>query len=283
MHNRVAVLTLTFGLFIAMIMPLLLPVSAAAETVVKIGGTGTALGSMRLLGDAYEKKHPGVKVQVIPSLGSIGGIKSVLEGVLDLGVSSRLLKEDELKAGAVPTEYARTPFFFVANHKVDKSGLTIGELESIYLGKTHLWPDNTRIRLVLRPETDQDTRLVKSISPGMARAVDVALAREGMILAATDVESDETVAKTPGALGASTLTQLMTGKLPMKMLSFNGVKPSLKAIADGTYPLQKTLWLVTVPNTSAAARQFVEFVRSPAGRKILANSGNLAVTNRVGN
>ena len=282
MHYKVTKRVLLTGVFIALLMLTFLPAAATAENVLKVGGTGSGLGSMRLLGEAYEKKHPGVRVQVVPSLGSGGGIKSVLQGALDLAISSRPLTESEMKAGASAMDYARTPFFFVAHRKVGLSGLTTQELEQIYAGKMPNWPDGSRIRLVLRPDTDQDTKIVKSISPAMEKAVDAAPAREGMILASTDLESDESVAKIPGALGSSTLTQLVTGKFPLKTLSFNGVKPTLKAIDDGSYPLFKTLSFVTVPNTSAAARQFVEFILSPAGRKILANSGNLAVAGGVG-
>ena len=50
-----------------------------AETV-KIGGTGFALGVMKMLAESFEKQYPGVKIQVFPSLGSSGGIKAVLQG-----------------------------------------------------------------------------------------------------------------------------------------------------------------------------------------------------------
>lgn len=59
--------------------------SVLAGEEIKIGGAGSALGSMKMLGAAFEKKHPGVKVVVLPSLGSIGGIKAVSKGALDNG------------------------------------------------------------------------------------------------------------------------------------------------------------------------------------------------------
>ncbi|HEY5461142.1 MAG TPA: hypothetical protein VIJ89_05265 [Deferrimonas sp.] len=44
-----------------------------AEETIRVSGTGAAIGGMKLLGEAFGKKHPGVKVNVFSSLGSSGG------------------------------------------------------------------------------------------------------------------------------------------------------------------------------------------------------------------
>jgi phosphate transport system substrate-binding protein len=69
--------------------------AAAQEQSLKIGGTGTTLGTMRLLGAAFEKANPGVSVTVLSSLGSTGGIKAATAGAIEIGVSARPLSEAE--------------------------------------------------------------------------------------------------------------------------------------------------------------------------------------------
>ena len=69
---------------------------------------------------------------------------------------------------------------------------------------------------------------------------------------------------------------LSEGRL-VNILSFNGVKQSAKTVADGSYLLVKLLHLLTTSKTPAEARQFAEFVRSPAAGKILTKSCNLVV------
>ena len=51
----------------------LTPTWVVAETL-KIAGTGGDLGAMRMLGDAFQALHPDIDVEVLPGLGSSGGI-----------------------------------------------------------------------------------------------------------------------------------------------------------------------------------------------------------------
>jgi len=257
-----------------------LPAKAQAETLVRVGGTGAALGTMKLLGRAFEKANPGTKVQIVPSLGSAGGIKAVIAGSIDIAIGARPLKDADKQAGAIAAEFARSPFVFVVHREVSESGVTINELVKIYSGQAQAWPDGSRIRLILRPETEADTKTLKGISPEMEKAVKSAMSREGMIVAVTDQDSADAVEKTPGALGGGTLTQVLSEGRRVKVLSFNGIKPSVSALEDGSYPLFKAFSMVTAPKTSPPARQFAEFVRSKAGGKILTENGNLVMEAR---
>jgi len=230
---------------------------------------------MKLLGAAFEKSRPGVRVQLFPSLGSSGGIMALSKGALDIALSSRPLSTDERQAGLATMEYARTPFVFIAHRNVGKDTMTIRELEDVYAGKTQYWPDHRRIRLVLRPETDTTSKILRSISPGTDRGLSIARSGNSYVLAITDQDSTHTVANLIGAFGTSTLAQLMTEKPPVKSLAFQGVTPGVRSLSDGSYPLFTTLYIITSPSLHPAARQFVRFIFSGEGRKILASNGNL--------
>jgi phosphate transport system substrate-binding protein len=252
------------------------PATVSAETLIKVGGTGSALGIMKLLAEEYEKSHPGVRVRIMPSLGSTGGIKSLLGGGIDVGLASRPLEETERRQGALAQEYARSPFVFITHPGVNKKDVTTRELEGFFSNPAASWPDGRRIRLILRPEKDIDLKLIRDLSPGMEQAVRAALARPGMILAITDQESTDAVARTPGALGSATLSEIFSGNLKLNVLSFNGVESHAGTMANSSYPLFKTFYLVTTLKSSAEARQFAEFVRSPAAGRILKKTGHLA-------
>lgn len=256
----------------------LLAASASSATpaladALKIGGTGGGLATMQLLVQEFKKSRASVAPEVLPSLGSSGGIKAVLAGAIDVAVSSRALKADERSKGAAEYEYGRTPFVFTTSPSTKASGLTIGQLADIYSGKTTTWPDGRHIRLVLRPVGDSDTDLVKGISPEVARALAAAEKRPGMTFALTDQESAESTEKIPGALGTSTLAQILTEKRALKVLRFNGVEPSVETIRTGRYPYYKRMFIVIGPKASATAREFVAYAQSAAGRGLLTRLG----------
>ena len=270
-------------LFIPLITSSMLSPPAFAGEVLKMGGTGCTLGSMGLVARAFEKSNRGTKVEVISqSLGSSGGIKAVSKGSIDIGLSSGPITDKEKKMGLSAIEYAKTPLIFVTRKDVNVSGLSTGELVKIFRGETKTWPDGKRIRPILRLSTETDTQLVKEISLEMRNALDIVLSRKGMSIAMTDQECLNLVETTPGGLGFATLTQTLSEKHSLRILSFNGLTPSIKTLADGSYPFSKSLYFVTKTEPSVLVQNFIDFVRSPQGRNILEESGNLVVIGRSG-
>lgn len=248
-----------------------LSTSAFARDQVRIGGTGGALAAMKKLATAFQRTNPGIDIIVLPSLGSSGGIKAVFAGALDVGISSRPLADKE--HGAVSRELCRTAFVFAVPKTNPVQGVTLKEIESIYSGLTRTWSDGRHIRLVLRPVTEYDTMLLRSMSPGMDRVVTEALYREGMIIAITDQDSAKAIEQVPGAIGTMTLGQIFCEKLPLKALSLDGVRQGTDTLARGNYRYFKTYYLITKPDARQPVRRFLDFVYSAQGREILSRCG----------
>lgn len=251
-------------------------VGAHADSI-KIGGTGTGLGAMKLLVREFNKSRPDAQLVVTPSLGSTGAIRAVLAGAVDIGISARPVTAEESRQGASARAYARTPFVIATGAKNDSAGLTLDELVQIYSGKVTRWPDGSPIRLVVRPDSDTDTVALRTFSAAMSGAVTAALARKGLRMADTDQDNADALEKLPGSLGTTTLTQIMAESRAIRPLALDGVAPTLQSLAEGRYRHFKTLHLVTGRNPSPLARDFVAYIRSPAGQAVLAGSGNLAI------
>ena len=207
----------------------------ATAAVVRIGGTGSGLGTMRHLVDAFRETRPQANLVIVPSLGSGGGIKALRAGAIDVAVISRPLKEKERGPDITAVEYARTPLVFAMAVPAVVVDLTVPELVSIYAGERKTWPDGRPLRLVLRPESESDTDIIKSVSPAMSQAVTGALARPGMIMALTDKASADSLETIPGAFGTTTLAQIISEKRPLQALALDGVAPSLQSLAEGKY------------------------------------------------
>lgn len=249
---------------------------AAAEPI-RIGGTGGALGAMRMLGEAFRKHEPATPVVIFPTLGSGGGIKAVLAGNLDIGISARPLTPEERALGAREEAFGKTALVFAVAKISPVSGVTTREVIDIYSGTMTAWPDGDTIRLVLRPPDDTDIRQLKASSPAMKRAVEAALARKGMISALTDQEAANYLEKVSGAFGTTVLSMIIAEKRPLRALALDGVEPNVKALSDGKWPLVRAFELVTGPGSSPATKRFLHFLRSSEGRRVLLQAGCVAV------
>lgn len=248
--------------------------AATAAEEIKIGGTGNALGAMRLLADAFGKHNPDMKVTVLPSVGTSGAIKAVPKGVLDIGLSARPLTEEERKLGAIALEYARTPLVFAVSTKSQVRALSLDQIADIYSGKMVNWPDGSQIRPVLRQAGDDTTQQIKRISPAIDKALSAAEQRPGMPFATTDQEAADKTEGVPGALGVMTLSLINSESRSLRALTLNGVEPTVSNAASGKYPHVKRLFLITRSDPSAAVKRFIAFMQSPAGREILIRAGN---------
>jgi len=253
----------------------LLALAPAAQAVeeVRVSGTGTALGPMSRLARAFERANPDVRVRLLPSVGSSGAVKAVVAGALDLGLAGRPLGPEELALALVAVEVARTPFLFAVGPRAGATNLDLGALARLYRGDVPTWPGGERIRLVLRPASDADTAYLRSLSPELAAAVNAALARPGMLVAATNQECDALIARTPGAIGPSTLAQVSTEAAGLTPLTWQGVAPTLANLAAGRYPLWKPIVAITAARPSPGAVRLLPFIRSPEGGRILEASG----------
>ncbi len=252
---------------------LLVGCAAAAEEI-KIGGSGTALATIRILADAFSRQNPDFRATLVPNLGSSGGVKALAGGAIDLAGTSRPLKADERALGIAEIEYGRTPFVFAVSAKSRVTAITRRDLAEIYAGKMASWPDGSPIRIVLRPVSDIDTDIVKSMSPEMGQALSVAQRRRGVAFSMTDSDAVNDIERIAGAIGPSSLALLISEKRALVPLTLDGVEPTAANIASGAYLYYKRLFLVTGANSPAAAQRFIAFTQSPVGRKILAQTGH---------
>ena len=168
------------------------PGAVTAETL-KLGGAGTTLQTMEMLGEALHTTNPTVSLQVVPNLGGAGGIKALIAGTIDLAVSSRLPTEAEMAHGLVGKEYGKTPFVLATARK-GTTNLTLAQTAQLYAGTQKTWEDGSPIQLILRPAAEGDTTLLGNFSADIKQALDSAMAREGVRVAKTDQESADDIA-----------------------------------------------------------------------------------------
>ncbi len=258
-----------------LLIPFVVPSAIYAEQVLRLGGSGTDLASMRLLADAFARHHPNLTIRMPPSLGSGGGIKALLAGKLDLAITSRALKQKEQHPGLTAHLYARTPLVFVVAKTSPVDAVTTEMLQGFYSGQHPYWPDNSVARPILRPPSDSDTLMIKKHRRELINALDAAYKRRGIPVAITDQDSADRIQQIPGAFGTSTLALILAEKRNLKALKLDNVTPSALNVHNGRYSLIKDLYIVIASHSSPAAHQFLSFLDSREAIDILLNTGHM--------
>ncbi|WP_372981969.1 PstS family phosphate ABC transporter substrate-binding protein [Marinobacter sediminum] len=239
-----------------------------------VGGTGASIGILKILTEAYEQHYPSVKTVVFPSLGSGGGIKALEADKLTVSFSSRALKDEERERGLNATFMLRTPLVMAAHPHIDRETITVEQIASMLSGDVTTWDDGTLVRPVLRPLKDADTRILMGLDDRVHDAMLAAHERIGKNVAATDSHAADELESIEGALGVTSLVLVRAENRRINVLSLEGVSPTLENLESGQYPIEKTIYAVTRPNSSELADSFLAFLKSDKARElILANGG----------
>jgi phosphate transport system substrate-binding protein len=253
-------------------------IAHAAE--IRIGGAGTTLGTMKELGEAYEKRTRGVKVTVDKkSKASVGGVRSLLKDELDIAISTRKLSEADI-AGVGKlraTEVARVPFVFAVQAATKVTDATSAEMLQIYQLRKLTWSDGSNIVLYPRTANVSDTLFLMDISPEWKTAIQAINSNPKIQKYDTAQEAAALVESRPGALTTSTLALLQTENRRMRPLRIDGVEPTAATVQSGQYQYVKPVILITASARSPEVQAFIEFVCSAAGQKILSDTGHVVI------
>ena len=111
-----------------------------AEGKVVVAGSSSVTPVMEKLKEAYAAVNPDVEIEVQQS-DSTTGMTSAIEGVCDIGMASRDLKDSELEAGLTPTVIAMDGIAVVVNNESPVSELTSENVKDIFTGEITDWAD----------------------------------------------------------------------------------------------------------------------------------------------
>ena len=113
---------------------------AKATGKVVVAGSSSVTPVMEKLKEAYEVLNPNVEIELQQS-DSSSGMTSTRDGVCDIGMASRALKESELEAGLVPMTIAMDGIAVIVSNDNEVTGLTTEQVRSIYMGEATDWSE----------------------------------------------------------------------------------------------------------------------------------------------
>ena len=107
---------------------------------VVVAGSSSVTPVMEKLKEAYSAVNPKVEIEVQQS-DSTTGVQSTLDGLCDIGMASRELKDSETAAGLTSTVIAQDGIAVIVNNASGIKELTSEQVKSVYTGEITTWED----------------------------------------------------------------------------------------------------------------------------------------------
>jgi phosphate transport system substrate-binding protein len=259
------------ALFFSLILLVFFSGPAAAGGRVVISGSGDSQDLLRAMAFAFEKANPGATIIIAKSIGSDGGIRAVERGTADLGRIARLVTEKDRKFSLNHVVFAFSPVVFICNANVQQvDNLTYAQIVGIYSGRITSWSQlggkRRPIYVANREEGDSSRAAIEETVPGFNEITSF----EGEVIKSTP-ETIDIVEKYKDTIGYGPLSMVKGRRL--KVLKVEGIYPSLRNVQSGKYSLFIPFSLVWKGRLRGLSKAFVDFIFSPEGQKITADSG----------
>lgn len=269
--NRLPI-TLTAILLLAAAMPSHAAEARRAEAVqtmpVRVGGTGMGLALMRAVGDQIERTAPEIHVQILPSLGTAGGINALAAKAIDVAIATRPASLDETSGGIETAACLNTALIFATSRSESFDIKTI-DLPALYREANPKFPDGRPLKVILRSRTGSEVPYLIKRFPALEEAFVAAYRRTGIPVGATDQENAVLAQRTADSFAITTLLQVRAEKLNLTPLSLDGVMPAPQTIADGSYPMPLKVCLLVARDATPAVRRTATYIATPAGRRLV--------------
>ena len=236
--------------------------SAAAEAgslsgKIATGGSTSVEKVINALMEGYAELQPGVQITYEPT-GSGAGITGVAAGTLDLGLSSRYLKDEEKEQGLVENVFALDGIALVVHPDNTVTDLTPEQIKGLATGEITNWsevggPDSPVVPIGREAGSGTRDGFESVIGAEDACKYQQELTSTGAVISA--------VASNPNAFGYASLAAVGD---TVKVVSVSGVTPSVETVQDGSYVLQRPFVMVTKEGTelSEQALNFLDFATS---------------------
>ena len=245
--------------------------AAALSGNVAAGGSTSMKNVIAALTEGFAEVEPGVTVSYDPT-GSGAGITGAADKTLDIGLSSRALKDDE-KADVEGTTIALDGIAIIVNNASKVEDLTVDQLKQMFTGEITNWSevggDDGEIVLIGR-EAGSGTR------DGFESIVDVKdsckyaqeLTATGAVISAVEAN--------PLAIGYASLSAVGD---TVKMVTVGGVECSEETVKDGSYEVQRPFVFVTNKSValSEQAQAFFDFATSADAADLIRTAGAVPV------
>jgi len=239
--------------------------SRPSEAGFIVAGSTSVQPYAEILAEEYMILHPGTEID-IQGGGSSAGITAAKSGVANLGMSSRHLNEEEKSLWSV--EIAKDGLGVIVHPSNPISNLTLDQIRKIYSGEIKSWNEvggsNSKIHLITREEGSGTRSAFTELVMKKTEITLKAIVQDSNGAVKQLVKDDE------NAIGFISLGLVDNN---VKALQLDGVVASQANILNGSYSLSRPFLFVSLSQPSGQAKEFLDFILSPEGQKMLSDEG----------
>ena len=249
--------------------------TTALEVNTELKGTITLAGSTSMeklceaMSESFMEVYPNVTVTV-QYTGSGAGLESLAAGSVDIGDSSRALKDGEKETGTVENIVAIDGIAVITDKDNTVKDITSEQLAKIYTGEITNWKD-------LGGEDEAIVVIGRESGSGTRGAFEELLEIEDKCKYAQELDSTggvlAKVAATPGAIGYVSLDVVDDS---VSAVSLDSVEPTEENIVAGKYSLSRPFVMATMGEISEQnelVQTWFNFIESEAGQNVITAIG----------
>jgi phosphate transport system substrate-binding protein len=247
---------------------------ARAEKLVIKGSDTLGAKLVPQLAEQFKAQHPGTTFDIAAE-GSTTGIAAIIDSTAQIGMASRRAKPAEVAAASAkgvhmkPTIVAYDGIAVIVNSANPIKSLTKKQVEQIFTGEVTDWSavggSGGKLSIYTRNTSSGTYSDFKELA---MKKRDYAGTSQKM---AGNEQIAAEVGKNPNGIGYVGLAY--TKASGIKVMSIDGVLPSVQTVHAKTYPYARPTFYYTNGDPSGLAKQFLDFTISGAGQKIVAQVG----------
>lgn len=292
---------LSFRALVALLGALMMPLAAGCSPrggaedsfdTVRVTGSDTMVNLAQAWAEEFNKDHPAISIPVKGG-GSGVGIADLCAGKIQIATASRAMEPDEMElakknTGKEPQQMVvgRDALAIYVNLQNPMDSISIDQLAEIYGedGKITRWQqlgvDNTacpsgQIVRISRQNSSGTYAYFKEAVLGKKREY-----KQGYTAQSGSSDLVALISKTPCAIGYSGMgyrNETVTVLNVAKAKGEPAVEPTIETAQDGSYPIARPLYLYTLGEPSGAIQEFIQWILSDEGQRIVELQGYIPV------
>lgn len=249
-----------------------------ANTTITVSGSTSVTNVMEVLAETYSKEtNMNVEVQ---GTGSSAGIRAAKDGTSMIGMSSRNVKSSEITANTDKIIIARDGIAVAVNNANPIKDLTKAQIAKIYRGETENWKEvggEDKPIVVVTRDTASGTRGAFEDILGLKRQINGM--KVSAITATAQVGNGNGMVKTIVANNIFAIGYISLGSVDasLKAVAVEGVAATDANIVADKYMIARPFLLLVKNDVAKQAGDFISYVLSDAGQKIVSTQGYISV------